>query len=102
ELESRFCRLAPHHRRQVAVEHRRDRRQRGGGVADRGGVAGVGVDQDGGNVAAVDRTGEIRRQLDDEEQLALRQPALRLRFGGERADFVIAAVLQRGGQRALV
>ena len=74
--------------------------ERGDRVADRGRVGRVGVDQHARVLAAIDRAVEVRRHLDDENQIAAREPVVRLLLGAQHAEVVIAGIVQRGGDGA--
>ena len=89
-------------RRQVAVDVVDYRRQRGGGIADRRRVGGVGIDQDLGLLAAIDRAVEVGRHADDEQGLAGFKRVFGFGFRREQPDIIIAGVLQGRGDGPLV
>ena len=78
ELERRAGGRRLKGRRQVAVEGGRNG-QRRGGIADRRRIGRVGVHQHRRLLAAIHRAVEIRRYVDDEQDVAIGQRPLRLK-----------------------
>ena len=73
-----------------------NRLERGDGVAGRGGVGGVGDDEDLRAQAAPDIAAEMRRDLDGEDRLAGKDGAVDLGIAGNRRDDVEIAGLLHG------